>query len=89
MIVCKRVIYTGRVQGVGFRATALHLSRDYAVAGAVRNLPDGTVELIAEGEPDQVGAFLGAVKKTMNQYLDDCATTDCPPENRQGFHIRY
>jgi acylphosphatase len=89
MIVCKRVIYTGRVQGVGFRATARQLAREYAVSGEVRNLPDGSVELIAQGEPDQVGAFLGAVQHTMGRYLDDSATADCPPENRQGFHIRY
>ena len=89
MIVCKRVIYTGRVQGVGFRVTARQLAREYAVAGEVRNLPDGRVELIAQGEPDEVATFLGAVQHTMGRYVDDSATADCPPENRQGFHIRY
>jgi len=38
------VIFTGRVQGVGFRATVRHLSRGYDVTGTVRNLPDGRVE---------------------------------------------
>jgi acylphosphatase len=89
MIVCKRVIYTGRVQGVGFRASARQLAREFAVAGVVRNLPDGTVELIAQGEADEVTAFLGAVQHTMGRYVDDSETADCPPENRQGFHIGY
>jgi len=89
MLVCKRVIYSGRVQGVGFRATAQHLARGFAVAGEVRNLPDGTVELIAEGEPDPVEAFLGAVRHTMGRTVDDCTVTDQPPENRHGFHIRH
>jgi acylphosphatase len=89
MLVCKRVIYTGRVQGVGFRATAHHLAHDYAVTGEVRNLPDGTVELIAEGEPDQVEAFLGAVRQTMARYVDAYTTTNCTPGNRHGFHIRH
>jgi acylphosphatase len=89
MFVGKRVIYSGRVQGVGFRATAAHLARDFIVAGEARNLPGGTVELIAEGEADQVEAFLDAVRQVMGRYLDRCTVTDHPPENRQGFHIRY
>ena len=54
----KRVIYEGRVQGVGFRYTAKDLARGYDVLGAVRNLPDGTVELIVAGEWEEVGEFL-------------------------------
>jgi acylphosphatase len=89
MLVCKRVIYAGRVQGVGFRVTAFHLARDFAVAGTVRNLPDGTVELVAEGAPDQVEAFLGAVRRDMSGYVEDETSADCPPGNRHGFSIRH
>jgi acylphosphatase len=89
MNVGKRVIYSGRVQGVGFRATAVHLARQYAVAGEVRNLSDGSVELIAEGAADQVAAYLDAVRHAMGRYLDRTDLTDVPPENRQGFHVRY
>jgi acylphosphatase len=89
MTVGKRVIYSGQVQGVGFRATALHLARPYAVAGEVRNLPDGTVELIAEGPANEVAAFLDDLRRTTGQYVDRSEITDVPPENRQGFHIRY
>ena len=39
----RRIIYSGRVQGVGFRWTAKELARGYDVLGTVRNLPDGTV----------------------------------------------
>lgn len=56
------VHYTGRVQGVGFRATAAHLARDYPIVGWVRNLPDGRVELLAEGARPDVEAFLAAVR---------------------------
>ena len=59
---------------------------DDDVAAAVRS---EYLELIAEGEPDQVEAFLGAVNQTMHRYLHKVAITDQPPENRQGFHIRY
>jgi acylphosphatase len=82
------VICAGRVQGVGFRITAYHLARDFAVAGTVRNLPDGTVELIAEGAPDQVEAFLEVVRRDMSGYVEDETIMDCPPANRHGFSIR-
>ncbi|MFK7849364.1 MAG: acylphosphatase [Akkermansiaceae bacterium] len=54
----KRVIYEGRVQGVGFRYTAKDLARGYDVLGTVKNLSDGTVELVIAGEGDEVAEFL-------------------------------
>lgn len=54
----KRVIYEGRVQGVGFRYTAKDLARGYDVLGTVKNLPDGTVELIIAGKNAEVTEFL-------------------------------
>ena len=55
------VLYTGRVQGVGFRATVRHVARGYDVTGTVRNLPDGRVELLAEGTKPELEAFLKAI----------------------------
>ncbi len=54
----KRVIYEGRVQGVGFRYTTKDLARGYDVIGTVRNLPEGTVELMVAGEVEEVAEFL-------------------------------
>lgn len=54
----KRVIYEGRVQGVGFRYTCKDIARGFDVSGSVRNLADGTVELIVSGESDEVADFL-------------------------------
>lgn len=56
------VYYTGRVQGVGFRATAAQLARGLPVTGWVKNLPDGRVELWAEGPRADVDAYLAAVR---------------------------
>lgn len=56
-----RVIYHGRVQGVGFRVTTAHLARGFPIVGWVRNLPDGTVELLAQGPPQGVQDFLTKV----------------------------
>ena len=50
----RRVVYTGRVHGVGFRFTARRIAGKVPVTGYVRNLPDGRVELLAEGEPKTI-----------------------------------
>ena len=54
--------YSGRVQGVGFRYTAYWLARGFEVTGLVRNLLDGRVELVAEGERAELEAFQQAIR---------------------------
>jgi acylphosphatase len=88
MTVCQRVIYTGRVQGVGFRYTTRHLAQGYAVAGYVRNRPDGSVEMAAEGEPEEVRRFLDAVDAQMAGCIEDRKLHDEPPAGYKGFVIR-
>jgi acylphosphatase len=56
------VFYSGTVQGVGFRYTVKHLVHGFDVVGSVRNLPDGRVELLAEGEPSELDAFRQAIR---------------------------
>ena len=58
-----RVYYSGRVQGIGFRYTAREVACGYEVTGFVRNLPDGRVEMAAEGDEEEVAAFLDAINK--------------------------
>jgi acylphosphatase len=65
----RRVHYSGRVQGVGFRFTSQRLAERYAVTGYVRNLPDGRVELVAEGEPATLNAFLAAVQSALGAKI--------------------
>jgi acylphosphatase len=63
------VYFTGRVQGVGFRYTALQVAREFEVSGFVSNLPDGRVVLEAEGTRAHVEAFIGAVHEKMDGYV--------------------
>jgi acylphosphatase len=66
------VHYSGRVQGVGFRATVRNIARGFDVTGTARNLPDGRVELIAEGEKAEVAAFLeGVATSDLSSYISN------------------
>lgn len=56
------IFYAGNVQGVGFRYTAKTVATGFEVAGTVRNLSDGRVELIAEGAKEELEAFRQAIR---------------------------
>ena len=57
----RRVQFHGRVQGVGFRYTTASIARRHPVVGFVRNLPDGSVELVAEATPSVLDQFLADI----------------------------
>ncbi len=83
------VVYRGRVQGVGFRATARAAAASFSVAGWVRNEPDGSVRLIAEGEPDDVDRFMAAISHRLGRYIESRHDHEMPPLGERGFEIRY
>lgn len=85
----KRVLYSGRVQGVGFRYTVHNIARGFPVAGFVRNLSDGRVELVAEGEGAGVATFLAAVAEHWSDFVSDADETDEPPQGLAGFTVRH
>ena len=87
----RRVYFSGRVQGVGFRFTCQSLTRGYEVAGHVRNLRDGRVELVAEGEPNELDRFLAAIQLEMSAYIADLDVQPEPPDSEPliGFSIRH
>jgi acylphosphatase len=60
------IYYTGQVQGVGFRYTARTIANELGLTGWVRNVPDGSVELIAEGEEKALQQLNDALKREMN-----------------------
>jgi acylphosphatase len=86
--IAKRVLYSGNVQGVGFRRRAESVARGFAVGGYVRNLPDGTVELHAEGEAAQVNAFLAGVAARLGREIDDAQVSTGAPAGLETFTIR-
>lgn len=54
----KKITFIGRVQGVGFRYSVRELAKGFIVVGNVKNLADGSVEMIVQGEDDEVSEFI-------------------------------
>lgn len=65
----RHVLFTGHVQGVGFRFTVRSLATDRPIAGWVRNLPDGRVEMVAESSPAELDRFVSAVQGAMRGHI--------------------
>jgi acylphosphatase len=83
------VFFTGRVQGVGFRYQTLQVARGFDVSGWVMNLPDGRVQLEAEGAPAEVKDFIVAVQERMEGYIRKVEQTETQRAPQyQGFTIR-
>ena len=82
--------FTGRVQGVGFRATAQSIAQQFAVTGWVRNEPDGSVKCVVEGEPREVERFLGQVKDVMQRHIGEVrAEKSSATGEFEGFRVAY
>lgn len=58
-----RALVIGRVQGVGFRYSAIHEARRLGINGTVANLPDGSVEVVAEGDADRLTRFASWLRR--------------------------
>ena len=84
-----QVLYSGRVQGVGFRYTVKSLVPGYDVLGVIRNLPDGRVELIVEGKQEELDAFLQAIRDSglRRNIRDEEIVFGNAQDNFKGFEI--
>jgi len=84
------ITFTGRVQGVFFRATTCEVAEGFAVTGWVRNERDGSVRCVVEGERDELDAFVNAVQKAKSGYIEDTLITPAPAEGEfERFETRY
>jgi acylphosphatase len=57
-VICRKLLVSGRVQGVFYRATAARCAAELRITGFARNLADGRVEVLACGEPPDLEAFV-------------------------------
>lgn len=90
MVVARRYLVSGRVQGVGFRFFVEHIARQEGVSGHVRNLPDGRVEAQVEGDVMAVGRVEAALwQGPRGARVDGVETQEVAPSGRAtGFRIR-
>jgi acylphosphatase len=86
----RQVIYYGRVQGVGFRYTARQIAQSHAVTGFVKNLENGTVQLVAEGSPEALDRFLAAIAEQMGSKIHRTdVLSGLPTGEYPSFDIAY
>jgi acylphosphatase len=86
----RRVFFTGMVQGVGFRYTARRIALRFPVSGYVQNLPDGRVQIVAEGTADEIGRFLVAVESELGRYVTSTEQEDLQATgDLKSFDIRF
>ena len=84
-----RLLVSGRVQGVFFRDSCRRLAEQHGVAGWVRNLPDGRVEAVFEGSPDDVRLLVDWARHGPCQaVVDAVAVHPEPPEALTTFRIK-
>ena len=86
----RRVTFHGRVQGVGFRATARSIARAHPVTGWVRNEPDGSVLLEVQGDAAAVDRYLDGLRRAMDLHIRKTDTIPVPDvTGESGFEIAY
>jgi len=86
----KHIIFSGRVQGVGFRYTSYNIARRYQLTGYVKNLPDGTVEMTAQGSDDKVSACIQGINEYFENYIKDTTIEEIPLNSQYAdFKITF
>ena len=86
----RTVLFSGRVQGVGFRQTTCRIARGFPITGFVRNLADGRVEAVAEGPSAEVERFFLRVAGDMAANIRETVVRDEPALAQfADFSVRY
>ena len=89
MRVARRFVVSGRVQGVGFRYFTQDTARREGLTGVVRNLPDGRVEAVAEGDRESLDRFEAALRRgPSHARVDSVEIVSVPPTaTAAGFRV--
>ena len=79
-VIAKHIVYSGRVQGVGFRFTVLNVANRYRLSGSVRNLPDGAVEVYVQGQAESLDSFQRDIDESFAGYIRQTDIDLVPPD---------
>ena len=89
-MIAKHIIFKGRVQGVGFRFTAHRIAGLNQLKGYVRNMPDGSVEMLAQGYTEDVDECIKDIKESFAGYIRDTQIQELPIDPRYtDFKITF
>jgi acylphosphatase len=88
--ICRHLLISGRVQGVGFRMNTLHQANRLGVHGWVRNLPDDRVEVLAWGDRQPMDQFIAWCRRgPIHARVDNVDVSDGAPDPKlNGFVVR-
>lgn len=84
----KRIVFHGRVQGVGFRYTAKYLAQSMGLTGWVKNEYDGTVLMEVQGREPLIFKLMEGLNNRMYIQIDWIDSKDIPTEEERGFRVR-
>lgn len=86
----KHIIFTGQVQGVGFRFTAFNIANRYNLSGMVRNISNGSVEMVAQGEAGDIGLCINEIMESFQGYIRDVKINEVPTDPKYtDFKITF
>ena len=89
-MIAKHIIFKGRVQGVGFRYTSYRAANSNQLTGWVKNLPDGSVEMLAQGQEQDIDDCINDIKESFGSYIRDIQINELPCNPRYtSFDITY
>jgi acylphosphatase len=88
--IAKHIIFIGQVQGVGFRFTTFNTANRHQLTGFVRNLPDGTVEMLAQGPAQAIDDCIRDIKEYFNDYIRETKIKEIPSDLQyKDFEIAF
>jgi acylphosphatase len=88
--IAKHIIFSGQVQGIGFRFTAFNMANRHQLTGFVRNLPDGTVEMLTQGTSGAIDDCIRDIKEYFSGYIRKTEIEEIPPNPQyKEFKITF
>ena len=89
-MIAKHIVFSGRVQGVGFRFTAHRIAGRHQLTGYVRNLRDGTVEMLAQGKAEDIDECIRDIQESLPGYVRKVNIQEVTPDPRhRDFKITF
>ncbi len=82
------LVFSGTVQAVGFRYRAAHAAGSLGLTGWVKNRWDGTVEMEAQGRPDEIRRMIAMIAESRYIVIENVQSREIALESESGFHIR-